>query len=169
MFKSSQIFRWVHLATREKTSRRVLLAATLFILGPLSHQLAHSAEPASVDKSAPCAALAQLSGNAIAEPTARIVTAKLNAPSEARVIPGAPEWMPPTPAMPEHCEVVGTMRERTGSDGQRYAVRFRLRLPTNWNGRFLFEGGGGTNGMLATLLDARLEAERAVCCGALPS
>ena len=116
---------------------------------PMVLYAAENVQPAATDKAAPCAALAQLSGNAIAEPTARIVTAKLNAPSEARVIPGAPEWMPPTtPAMPEHCEVVGTMRERTGSDGQRYAVRFRLRLPTKWNGRFLFEGGGGTNGML---------------------
>jgi feruloyl esterase len=42
------------------------------------------------------------------------------------------------------------MRERTGSDGQKYAVKFHVRMPTDWNGRFLFQGGGGTNGSLGT-------------------
>ncbi|HEV7691716.1 MAG TPA: tannase/feruloyl esterase family alpha/beta hydrolase [Hyphomonadaceae bacterium] len=50
--------------------------------------------------------------------------------------------------MPEHCEVVGVMRERTGAFGQKYAVKFHMRLPVEWNGRFLFQGGGGTNGMV---------------------
>jgi feruloyl esterase len=44
--------------------------------------------------------------------------------------------------------VLGVIRERTGLDGQRYAIRFRLRLPANWNGNFFFEGGGGSNGNL---------------------
>jgi len=56
--------------------------------------------------------------------------------------------MGPLPAMPEHCEVIGVMRERTGADGQHYAVKYHLRLPVDWNGRFLFQGGGGTNGNL---------------------
>lgn len=51
-----------------------------------------------------------------------------------------------TPALPEHCEVLGKLNERTGMNGQRYAINFRLRLPTAWNGRFFFQGGGGTNG-----------------------
>jgi Tannase and feruloyl esterase len=38
------------------------------------------------------------------------------------------------------------MQERVGADGQHYAIRFRMRLPANWNGRFFFEGGGGTEG-----------------------
>ena len=29
---------------------------------------------------------------------------------------------------------------------QTYAIRWMLRLPANWNGRFYFAGGGGTNG-----------------------
>lgn len=81
-----------------------------------------------------CAALASQAGAALAEPTARVVTARLNAPGRG---------------MPEHCEVMGVMRERTAADGQHYAVNFRLRLPTNWNGRFLFSGGGGLNGMIS--------------------
>ena len=54
--------------------------------------------------------------------------------------------------LPEHCEVVDKMAERTGANGQRYAINFRLRLPTAWNGRFFFEGGGGSNGTIGRAL-----------------
>src|SRR5580658_1851918 len=47
-----------------------------------------------------------------------------------------------TPALPEHCEIQGRMNERIGVNSQHYAIRFHLRLPTDWNGRFFFEGGG---------------------------
>jgi len=60
--------------------------------------------------------------------------------------PGAPET-PPT-MLPAHCEIIGVMHERTGVDGQHYAIRFHLRLPQRWNGRFFMQGGGGTNGEL---------------------
>ncbi|MDO6414724.1 tannase/feruloyl esterase family alpha/beta hydrolase [Sphingomonas sp. BIUV-7] len=48
--------------------------------------------------------------------------------------------------MPAHCEIFGILGEHHGVDGQDYAIRFHLRLPDDWNGRFLFQGGGGTNG-----------------------
>ncbi len=57
-------------------------------------------------------------------------------------------------ALPGHCEIVGSLQERTGVDGQRYAVRFHLRLPEHWNGRLLFEGGGGTEGDLGAAVGA---------------
>ena len=60
--------------------------------------------------------------------------------------PGAPPAKPVT--LPEHCEVIGVMRERIGVDGQHYAIRFHLRLPAVWNSEFFFEGGGGSNGVL---------------------
>lgn len=53
-----------------------------------------------------------------------------------------------SPAMPAHCDVIGITRERRGSDGQRYAIRFHLRLPGAWNARFFMQGGGGTEGEL---------------------
>ena len=40
------------------------------------------------------------------------------------------------------------MHERTGVDGQPYAIRFHLRMPAGWNGKFFMQGGGGTNGDL---------------------
>jgi Tannase and feruloyl esterase len=104
--------------------------------------------PGVADAARACATLSQQAGVALGEPTARILMAKLNPRSESKADPAAPPWMGPLPAMPEHCEVIGVMRERTGTDGQHYAVKFHLRLPTDWNGRFLFQGGGGTNGVL---------------------
>jgi Tannase and feruloyl esterase len=95
-----------------------------------------------------CAALKEQTGAALGEPSARILTAALNPRSEPKVDPTAPPWMGPLPAMPEHCEVIGVMRERTGVDGRHYVVKYHLRLPLDWNGRFLFQGGGGTNGIL---------------------
>jgi hypothetical protein len=47
-----------------------------------------------------------------------------------------------------HCEVIGQINPRTGVDGKAYAITFRLRLPDNWNERFYFQGGGGTDGSL---------------------
>ncbi len=49
---------------------------------------------------------------------------------------------------PAHCEVTAVLRERTGADGQRYAIGMHLRLPMAWNGRFVFQGQGGTDGVL---------------------
>jgi hypothetical protein len=51
-------------------------------------------------------------------------------------------------ALPDHCQVQGIINSRTGTDGFHYGDRFEVRLPTptNWNGRFLFQGGGGSEG-----------------------
>ena len=106
--------------------------------------LAQAAQPGT------CTQLTTLAAATLGEPTARIVSAKLNAPSAATVDPAAPPYANRVPAMPEHCEVIGVLRERVGKDAQRYAVKFRLRLPTAWNGKFLFQGGGGTNGVLGS-------------------
>jgi Tannase and feruloyl esterase len=50
--------------------------------------------------------------------------------------------------VPAHCHVQGKIAERTGVDGKPYAIGFDLRLPSAWNGRFFFQGGGGTDGVL---------------------
>src|SRR5262249_32661690 len=34
------------------------------------------------------------------------------------------------PALPEHCEIMGRINERTGANGQQYAIKFHLRLPS---------------------------------------
>lgn len=50
----------------------------------------------------------------------------------------------------EHCLVTGRMNERVSAvDGQTYAIGFQMRLPKDWNGRFLHQGNGGTDGAVA--------------------
>jgi hypothetical protein len=53
---------------------------------------------------------------------------------------------------PDHCELVGEMQARSGANNQHYAIRFHLRMPAQWNGRFYFQGGGGSNGVLGDAL-----------------
>src|SRR5215831_5750892 len=60
-----------------------------------------------------------LQGRTIAGAT--ITTAQLNAA---------------TATLPDHCEVLGKIDERQGLDGQTYAIKFHLRMPTAWNNRF---------------------------------
>ena len=76
-------------------------------------------------------------------------------------------------AMPEHgvvvrqaqekegvCRVDGVIDERTGRDGKPYGIGFAVALPANWNGRFLFQGGGGLNGSVQPPLGGAYAGER---------
>jgi pimeloyl-ACP methyl ester carboxylesterase len=47
-----------------------------------------------------------------------------------------------------HCVITGAMNPRVGADGKNYAIGFQLSLPDQWNGRFLYVGGGGNDGTL---------------------
>ena len=53
-------------------------------------------------------------------------------------------------AVGEHCVVSGKMNQRVSSvDGQTYAIGFEMRLPKDWNGRFLYQANGGTDGVVS--------------------
>lgn len=52
------------------------------------------------------------------------------------------------PLLAAHCRVSGRMNERTGADGKPYYIGFEIRLPQGWNGRFLYQGGGGNDGVV---------------------
>jgi feruloyl esterase len=56
---------------------------------------------------------------------------------------------PPIPSQPSHCVVEGEVNKHVGPDGKEYGDKFQLRLPDAWNGRFLFQGGGGLDGVLS--------------------
>lgn len=58
------------------------------------------------------------------------------------------------PTLPEHCLVQGKINERTGVDGNTYAIGFELRLPTDWNGKFFYQGGGGNDGSVREAVGA---------------
>ena len=47
------------------------------------------------------------------------------------------------------------MDPRTGVDGKPYAIGFEIALPDNWNGRFVFQGGGGLNGYILAPLGSQ--------------
>ena len=48
--------------------------------------------------------------------------------------------------LPAYCRLDGALDRRVGADGKNYGIGFALALPGEWNGRFLFQGGGGLNG-----------------------
>ena len=74
-----------------------------------------------------------------------------------------PRDAPPGPPvqLPAHCKVEGAMESRTGSDGKPYAIRFEINLPVEWNGRFLFQGGGGLNGSVRPALGNIVAGDKA--------
>ena len=57
-------------------------------------------------------------------------------------------------AMPAHCVVEGMIAPRQGVDQRRYGIGFQLRMPEDWNGRFLFQGGGGMDGVVSDAVGA---------------
>jgi pimeloyl-ACP methyl ester carboxylesterase len=52
------------------------------------------------------------------------------------------------PTLAAHCIVNGKFGERKGVDGKNYHTGFQLRLPSAWNGRLLYQGGGGNDGIV---------------------
>jgi pimeloyl-ACP methyl ester carboxylesterase len=52
------------------------------------------------------------------------------------------------PMLAAHCRLTGKMGARVGQDGKPYHIGFELRLPTQWNGRLLYQGGGGNDGVV---------------------
>src|SRR5262245_61422417 len=87
-----------------------------------------------------CAALAGWSA-----PNVRITEALWVAAGTQRAREGNTEVGQP---LPEHCKVQGRIDERTGADGKPYYTGFELRLPSAWSGRFMYQGGGGNDGVV---------------------
>ena len=62
--------------------------------------------------------------------------------------------------LPEHCLVQGMLNPRTGVKGQKFGIGFELRMPTNWNNRFFFQGGGGLDGVLSPAIGSQMGSAR---------
>jgi feruloyl esterase len=68
-----------------------------------------------------------------------------------------------TATAPEHCEIIGAINPRVSPvDGQSYAIKFHLRMPTAWNKKFFYSGGGGTDGNLGNATGPQLQQGYAV-------
>lgn len=98
-----------------------------------------------------CAALAklQLSGARLQITQAtRVALAPLTSPAGKTV------------QLPAHCLVRGVLEKRLGAGGVQYGIGFALALPVRWNGRFLFQGGGGLNGTVRPPVGAQAAGDR---------
>lgn len=119
--------------SRNACSAIVALCALAASIVTLSSQGTQTAEQR-------CASAATIAGKELPNSATQIVSAMHRQASPLQPFGD--------PALPEHCEVLGRMGERTGADKQRYAINFRLRLPVEWNGRLFFDGGSETNGFV---------------------
>ena len=63
----------------------------------------------------------------------------------------------PANNLPRHCILSGKLHERVGSDGKTYAIQFEIRLPVEWNGRFLHQVNGGNDGVVVPALGERAD------------
>src|SRR5206468_12116772 len=50
--------------------------------------------------------------------------------------------------LPAYCRVEGVINRRTGLGGEEFGITFALAMPEKWNGDFLMQGGGGSNGVV---------------------
>jgi feruloyl esterase len=77
--------------------------------------------------------------------------------SGSAIVPAGPGSAPPgatAPLLPEHCLFSGTIAPRVGEGGREFGIGFELRMPTEWSGRFLFQGGGGLDGVVLPAVGA---------------
>jgi hypothetical protein len=91
----------------------------------------------------PSGALAQ------AESCSAVTTASLNV--AGAVITGG-KLAEADKDLPRHCILTGKINERSGVEGKSYAIQFEMRLPADWNGRFLHQVNGGNDGEVVQAL-----------------
>jgi len=109
----------------------------LLVLGH-AHAAASRTEPGRES----CAAMTRLSTPQVQVQTAEWVISSPGAESAGAGQPGA---------MPEHCLVRLMIDFRpSGLPDMTYGTGVEVRLPKDWNGRMMFQGGGGLDGTLPT-------------------
>ena len=82
-------------------------------------------------------------GTRLGTPANTTITAVVTVPTGSLTVAGQP--------IAEHCMVNGQMFNRVSAvDGNSYAIGFQMRLPVDWNGRFLHQGNGGIDGAVVT-------------------
>lgn len=139
----------------QSTMGRLLLgsAGTLALLAGCGGGGDDAAPVATASPATQCSQLA--TSSAVANTT---ITATYNAQGAATVS-GV--------ALAAHCQIDGATNARVGVDGKNYAIGFRLRLPDNWNGRFVFVGGGGNDGNVGTAVGPNVAATSSGPSGAM--
>ena len=139
-----------------------LIAALPFAVPPSAAQTAADATIAAV---LPCGQLKGLVIPDSAITIARADAVPTSAPNTVLIRPPSPDAV--SVAVPSHCRAEGEIDPRVGSDGKPYAIGFTINLPDRWNGRFLFQGGGGLNDSRSFQMTADTKAAPLMCrsCG----
>jgi pimeloyl-ACP methyl ester carboxylesterase len=124
----------------------IQIAVVSFLAGAAMWSTAANADVPTIMPAVKCETLA---GMAFAGSTMVVETAEAVAEAPA----GTVQVRPPLPdtvgvAIPSNCVARGVIDRRVGAEGQNYAIGFAIALPDRWNGRFLFQGGGGLNGSI---------------------
>lgn len=127
---------------------RALIVGTLASAGGIAIALATAgplaAQTQVADAAARCASLAgQATGNVEFGAVELVPAGPLARPA------GGPPGAAPAPDLPGHCLVRGTIDRRVGFGGREFGIGFELRLPNDWNGRFIFQGGAGLDGQIS--------------------
>ena len=81
---------------------------------------------------------------------------KSTSPPPGIAITGS-SWQEADKGLPRLCLVTGNTNSRVGSDGKSYAISFEMRLPVEWNGRFLHQLNGGNDGVVVPALGDRAD------------
>jgi hypothetical protein len=139
--------------TAARPSGRFAFVSTSLALSALC-ALAASSTAHAQDRCAALKSVAITSFDVHVTSADTVAAGPLNAPTG----PGGPPAY--TGSLPARCRVEGTIDPRKGVGGVDYAIRFALALPEGWNGRFLFQGGGGLNGVVQPPLGAVAAGDR---------
>jgi hypothetical protein len=114
---------------------------------------ASSAAPTGIAPAQKCADLVNLKIAGMNVQIAKAEAVPTAPPGTLGTATISPETIPV--AIPSYCRVDGAMDPHTGADNKPYAIGFEIALPDNWNGGFVFQGGGGLNGYILPPLGAQ--------------
>ncbi|MGH8143993.1 MAG: DUF6351 family protein [Steroidobacteraceae bacterium] len=78
----------------------------------------------------------------------------------AGVLKAPPGGPPVSLQVPARCRVNGVIGAHTGRDGKAYGIRFAVAMPDRWNGRLLYQGGGGLDGSVQPPVGATAAGDR---------
>lgn len=138
-----------------------VLLASLALALPLSSR---AQSPAPSDSSIPpaekCADLLHLKMDGMTLSLSKALPVPTAPPNSIRPNLFSPDTIPVP--VPSYCRLEGTIDPRTGLDGKSFGIGFAIALPDLWNGRFLFQGGGGLNGTVG-------EPYGATAAGSIPA
>jgi feruloyl esterase len=125
-----------------RLSAAAVLAGSALVIAAAGHSLAQAPAASPV---APARHCADMTGFTLPGSDLKITKAEEVPPAAAGTVKTG--FGPPlASAMPGYCRLDGSFERRTGFGGKPYEIAFALALPDDWNGRFLFQGGGGLNG-----------------------